>query len=153
MDPVSLAVAAVELLIPFFRRVHDKVLDRFATDISDAVAAKAEVLYGRLRTALSGDPYDIALLEGARAEPDDQARLANLQAALVKRATEDDAFAAQLSELVAEAERSGAVRIQVRDAGAFAGRDFNQVGVTNIGRDQINHPSSPEPPRSARGRR
>jgi hypothetical protein len=141
VDPVSLAVGAVQLLVPFFRSLGDKLLGRVADDLSEAAAARVDALYERIKGALSPDPYDTALLEGAKAQPDDQTRQRNLQGVLVKYATEDDAFAADLAQLIAEAEDAGAVKIQVQDSGAFAGRDFKQIGNTNIGRDQINNPS------------
>ena len=150
MDPVTLAAAAVGLLVPFFKRVGEHVLDRAGSDLADAAASKVEALYERVKAKLSGDDYNATLLKGAEANPDSPSRQANLQGVLVEQIEQDKGFKAALERLVADAEAAGAVTIQATDAGAVAGRDFHMTaegGGTNIGRDQVNYarPTSPPP--------
>jgi hypothetical protein len=144
MDPVTLAAATVGLLVPFFKRLGEKVLDRAGSDLADVAAAKVEALYERVKAKLTGDDYNAALLKGVQADPDSSSKQANLQTVLVDQVQQDDGFRTALERLVAEAEAAGAVRIQASNTGAVAGRDFIQRGSgTNIGRDQVNYGDSP----------
>jgi hypothetical protein len=148
MDPVTLATAAVGLLVPFFKRLTEKVLDRAGSDLADAAEAKVEALYERVKAKFTGDDYTAALLQGAEANPDSPSRQANLQSALVEQLEEDEGFKVALERLVTDAEAAGAVQIEATDTGAVAGRDFHQTaqgGGTNIGRDQISYAPPPRP--------
>jgi hypothetical protein len=151
MDPVTLATAAVTLLVPFFKRLGEKALDRAGGDLADAAEAKVEALYERIKAKLVGDDYNGALLQGVEADPDSPNRRANLQGALVEQLQQDEGFKAALERLVTEAQAAGAmVSIQASNTGAVAGRDFRQEvhgKGANIGRDQINYGrSSASPP-------
>jgi hypothetical protein len=80
-DPVSLAAAAIGLLVPFLKKLGHKTLERVSDDLADAADAYVQGLYERVKAKLVGDEYTAGLLKGVEAQPDNQARQANLQTA------------------------------------------------------------------------
>lgn len=148
MDPVTLAGLAVGLLVPFVKKLGEKVADRISDGLADAADGKVRALYEQVRAKLAKDRYTAELLEGVEAEPDSGLRRTNLEATLAEELGKDEGFASAVEQLVAEAQQAGAVvvPIQAGDTGAIAGRDFVQRGGTNIGRDQVNYGTSPPVP-------
>jgi hypothetical protein len=135
MDSVSLANAAVALLGPYFAQTAGAFATRAGESIADATVPKVRAVYERLRARLTPDSYQGALLEGVQAQPDDPGRQEILKAELAKLLAQDPGFAAELADLVEQAERASGVRIVATDAGVVAGRDANLRGRYVAGRD------------------
>jgi hypothetical protein len=135
VDPLSLAAAAVGLLVPLFRATADKFAERAGEVIADAALPKVKALYERVRARCVPGSYQGALLDGVEAEPDDPGRQEILKAELAKLLAQDKKFATDLQHLIDEAEQAGGVRVTATDAGAVAGRDVNQRGRYVAGRD------------------
>jgi hypothetical protein len=136
VDPLSLAAAAVGLLIPFFKPATDKVAERAGETIADAAIPRVKALFERVRARLAAaGGYQGALLEGVRQEPDDPGRQEVLKAELAKIIVQDQQFASELARLVSEIEQAVGVQVTATDAGVVAGRDVHQHGQYVAGRD------------------
>jgi hypothetical protein len=135
VDPLSLAAAAVGLLVPLFKPTADKLAERAGDAIADTALPKVKALYNRVRAKLAPGSYQGVLLDGVQAEPDDAGRQEILKAELAKLIAQDKEFAADLERLVEEAERAGGVQITATDAGVVTGRDANLRGRYVSGRD------------------
>ena len=139
MDPLSLAGAAIGLLAPMFKNALEAAGDRLSEAASDSVGA----LYERIKSKLSGDPYDEQLLEGFKDKPDDSARQQNLETALAAKLEEDDAFREDVARLVEEA---GGNVVQASDSGMTAGGSITiDAGGDVTGRDKIGNGGSGRP--------
>jgi len=146
VEPLSLAAAAVGLLVPYFQQAAGRLAERAGEAIADATLARVEALYQRLRAVLAPGSYRGALLDGVQAEPDDPGRQEILKAELARLITADPQFAGQLERLVADAEQAGAVRVTATNSGMVAGRDVRQRGRYVAGRDMtISSPPSEQP--------
>jgi hypothetical protein len=135
MDPLSLAAAAVGLLVPYFRQAAGKIAERAGERLADSTLAGLRSLYERVRAGLVPGSYRGGLLEGVQAEPDDPGLQEVLKLELAKLIAADPQFAEELERLVAHAEQAGAVRITASDSGMVAGRDVQQHGRYVAGRD------------------
>jgi hypothetical protein len=141
MDPGTLALLAVQVLVPFFKQATETAVGRAAEGLGDAVVDTAQRLYERVRRAVAGDPADEALVEGVRAAPDDPDRQEFLQRKLTRLIEQDPELAQEIERLVGEAQQAGGVQIAATDTGAVAGRDVNIQGQQVAGRDMtINSP-------------
>jgi len=146
VEPLSLAAAAVGLLVPYFQQAAGQVAERAGEALADAGLSKVKALYARVRAKLAPGSYRGALLEGVQAEPEDPGRLEILQAELAKLIAADPQFAGELERLVADAEQAGAVRVTAIGSGMVAGRDVHQRGRYAAGRDMtISSPPSKQP--------
>ena len=136
VDPAAIAIAAVKVLGPFFKRLAEKVTDAATERLAEAVAAK-----------LPAGTYAGAVLQGVEEEPDDPDRQQALRAALVTAMKEDPGFAESLEGLLEEIPEGRQIMIQATDSGAVAGGNFTQTGTNVAGRDlTIGNPPG-EPPR------
>ncbi len=144
MEPLSLAAAALALLVPFFKQAAGKLAERAGEAVADTALPKVRALYERVRAKLAPGSYEGALLDGVQAEPDDAGRQEILKAELAKVIADDRGFATELGRLVDEAEKAGGVQIVATDTGVVAGRDVHQRGKYVAGRDMTIGGSSPE---------
>jgi hypothetical protein len=135
MDPVSLASAVVALLGPYVAQAAGAAASKTGEVIAEAALPKVRALYERLQARLAPGTYQRALLEGVEAEPDSQGRQEILRTELAKLLAEDAGFAAELEDLIGQAERAGGVHIAATDVGVVAGRDVNLRGQYVAGRD------------------
>jgi hypothetical protein len=146
MDPGTLAMLAVQALVPFFKQVGERAVGRVAEGLGDAVLDRAQRLYERVKRALAGDPADEALVEGVRAAPDDPDRQEFLQRRLARLLERDPELAAEIERLVGEVRQAGGVQMAVTDSGAVAGGNVTIEGDYAAGRDlTINSPPPPRP--------
>jgi hypothetical protein len=143
MDPITLAAAAVSMLVPFLVRVGGHVVDRSSEKLGDAAMEKLTELYEAFRARFRNDSYATALLRGVEDEPASTSRQQALELLIRDVVAQDQAFAQQLERLVHEAEAVGGTQLLVRDAGAVAGRDVYQRGHYVAGRDLNLGPNSP----------
>lgn len=135
VDPLTLATAAIGLLVPYFKQAADKIAERVGESITDAALPKIKALYQRIRARLARDSYQGTLLDGVEAEPDNPGRQEILKTELAKILSEDRQFAAELEHLVEEAQEASGLRISATDAGVVAGRDAILRGRYVAGRD------------------
>jgi hypothetical protein len=135
VEPLSLAAAAVGLLVPFFKETAGKLAERASEAIAEAAVPSVKRLYEFVRAKLAPGSYQGALLDGVQVEPDDAGRQEILKAELAKLVAQDQQFATELARLVGEAQQAGGVQIAATDAGVVAGRDANLRGRYVAGRD------------------
>jgi hypothetical protein len=154
VDPLSLAAAAIALLVPYFQQAAGAAAERTGEVLAESALPKVKALYEKLRTRLPRGGYRGALLDGVREEPDDTGRQEILTTELAKVLSEDHEFAAELAKLVDDAQAAAGTRIKASDAGVVAGRDVRQlaggdvvgrdkVGGDKVGRDKIIYASPP----------
>ncbi len=132
MEPIlSIAGAAVQLLLPLFRRVRD----RLGRDVQDAAAKKVDELYDEVKKRVTGEPLAEEALARAEEQPDGEREQGALQFALAQIMTSDPAFLETLKKIVEEVSHAQPLT-QVTDSGAVAvGGDVRISGVNAAGRD------------------
>jgi hypothetical protein len=147
-DPMSLAGAAVGLMVLYLKKLAGRTVERVGDDLDDATDAKVQALYERVKAKLLGDEYAAGLFKGVEAQPDSQPRQVNLQTMLAETLERDQEFADAIAQLVQQIQQTKVVTIQADDSGVVAGRDVHMRvdgGGSVIGRDQISHGTSPPP--------
>jgi hypothetical protein len=142
MDPLTLATAAVSLLVPHLARVAGRVAGSVSEDLDDAVAERIDRLYQSVRTRLSGDPLAGGALAQLQAQPEDGCRQGSVQYALAHLVQIDPAFGAALARLVDDARPVAGARPQVAvsNSGATAVRGNVTITANDgcaVGRDAV----------------
>lgn len=133
MDPVTLAGAAIGLLVPFLKQIGEKVLDRGAEGAAGIVGD----LYERIKAKFQGDRYAGQLLEGVEADPTSRSRQTNLTNQLADLLEADPDFRKEIEDLLNDAKAAG-LGVTAIDAGITAGGDvYQSAGRDAVGRDKI----------------
>jgi hypothetical protein len=137
MDPITLATAAVSLLVPFFQRVGGRLAERVGQDLGDAAMSKLDRLYEAVRGRLAGDRFATGVLETVREQPDSERDQGALQLALAQAVESDPSFGHTLATLIEEVKAAGGPNVaQVSDAGVVAiGGNINIRGTNVAARD------------------
>ncbi|MDX6740847.1 hypothetical protein [Actinocorallia sp. A-T 12471] len=135
MEPVTLAAAAVGILAPYLGQIAGGGLARIGETATDRASQRVTDLYRAIRARVTGQPYEEAILDGAEAQPDSEARRTTLQNALAELLAADPDFAATLTPLVNAAKAEGPRHVQASQSGAVAGGDVHQSGTYVAGRD------------------
>jgi hypothetical protein len=136
MDPVTIATAAVSLLLPFFKSVGGQLAQRVGQDLGDAARRTVNRLYDTIRARVAGDRFATEALASVAQQPDDQRGQGALQYALTHIVAADPAFGQALAALIEEAGAAGANVVDIHDAGAVAvGGDVTMHGTQVAGRD------------------
>lgn len=133
MDPVTLAAGAATLLAT-------KAAEDFAGDAGSAAWRALRRLAGAIRERFAGDDEVQGALDSLEKKPDSDARERVVAEVLEDRVRNDPAFAAELDELVRDAQQATAVQITATDAGITAGGDVTQTAHGSgdaVGRDKI----------------
>ena len=125
MEPLSLAAAAVALLVPYLQQASGVLAYRTGEAVADAALPKVKALYERVRSKLSPGSYQGALLDGLQEAPEDVGRQEIFKAELAKAISQDSEFTAELERLVSEAQAAGGVQIAASEAGVVAGGDVH----------------------------
>jgi hypothetical protein len=126
MDPLALATAVVNLLIPYLTKAGQAVADKAA-----AVAwEKTKAIFAAVKEKLSGDTYTEETLKRVEDEPQSQNRRAALIGVLEEQIKKDPAFADALGRLLAEAKSAGVETIQqtVTVSGQARTGDITTIG-------------------------
>jgi hypothetical protein len=144
MEPVTLATAAIGLLVPFLKSFGGKVLER----VGDAASDRVFALYERIKRRLSGDDYDEQLLIGVEKDSESESRQRNLGDRLAELLANDPEFARDIKELVSSAREAGAPITAVNTGIVAGGNVVQGAGKDAVGRDKIIGT-----PRSGSGRR
>jgi hypothetical protein len=139
MDPVTLAVAALRLLQPIWQRARQALEDRAADKLGEGAVDLADRLYGVLEAKLSGDSYDLAMLEGARNKPDDQFRQRILTDKLAQLFAEDSSFAEAVAKLAKPEPSLKNIQVNAVDSGITSAGPVTQTASNGnaTGRDNI----------------
>lgn len=130
MEPLSLATSVVLLLAIYFKQSARELPEE---TMPTAALLKVTRLYEFLRAKFASGSYQGALLDGLESKPDDPDRQEILKAELAKLAGQDKQFAAELEQLVDEAQQVGGLVITVNDVGAVV--NVNMRGQYVAGRD------------------
>lgn len=111
MDPatiVPLAAAAVKLLAPYLQSAAKTFAEHASDDVGAAASAKVKQLWEAIHVKLHGKPAAKEALDDLAQSPDDPDAQAALRTQLKKALETDDAFAAELTNLLKEAHAQGA---------------------------------------------
>jgi hypothetical protein len=137
MDPLSLATAAVSLIVPVLGRAAGHIANRVGDDLGEAVTARLERLYEAIKARLAPGSYADGALQRLEEQPDNERRKAALQDGLTELIEADPAFGKELLELIRAAEAAGGREVvQIMDAGAISiGGDVKMRGTNVAGRD------------------
>jgi hypothetical protein len=147
MDPVTLAGAAVGLMVPYIKQLTGRFSETAGEKLAEtAIAPLARLLSGvRTRFENNRDSYAKTQLEAVSARPENTGRQEGLRTALIEVLQEDQDFAAQLERLVAEAQQATgwqAVVGGVQGTAAIGGNVRQQASYL-AGRDMIVKQSDP----------
>jgi hypothetical protein len=137
VDP---AAAAVALLVPYLGQLGGHLAGRVATELTEAVMARLDHLYDRIKARFAGDRAAGRALQRLEERPQDQLRQASLHDVLAEAVEADPRFAAELTEMVgkiqAMAPTLAMTQVNVSESGATAlGGDVRMSGETVAGRD------------------
>jgi hypothetical protein len=137
MDPTTLAMGVVAMLVPYLQRIAGGTAERLADELGQAAADQLSVLYKQVKMRLFAHRHGASALERLTDRPSSELRQRTLVEVLEELLKDDPAFATELMKQV-EAARDAlpAAQAQVGDAGATAvGGDVNLRGVNVAGRD------------------
>jgi hypothetical protein len=137
MDPITLAGAAVGLLVPYLQKLAGKVADQATEQLSEAALPAVKRVYQAVKARLHPGSYAGNQLAGVEEKPDSPTRQQALQGALAEVLVEDEGFAAELERLVAVARKAAGWQAQVgkvEGTAAFGG-DVHQQAEYLAGRD------------------
>lgn len=135
MDP---AAAAVAVLVPYLGQLGGHLAGRVATELTEAVMARLDHLYDRIKARFAGDRAAGRALQRLEERPQDQLRQASLQDMLAEALEADPRFAAELAAMVAEIRTMAPTltQVSISQSGATAlGGDVRMSGETVAGRD------------------
>jgi hypothetical protein len=134
VDP---AAAAIALLVPYLGQLGGHLTGRVATELTEAVMARLDRLYDRIKARFAGDRAAGRALQRLEERPEDQLRQASLQDVLAEALEADPRFAAELVAMVAEirAMAPTLTQISISQSGATALGDVRMSGETVAGRD------------------
>ncbi len=136
MDP---AAAAVALLVPYLGHIGGHLVGRVATELTEAVMARLDRLYDRVKAKFVGDRTGQRALQRLEERPDDQLRQASLQDVLAETLEGDPRFAAELTAMIRDirALAPNLTQVNINESGATAvgGGDVRMTGDTVAGRD------------------
>jgi hypothetical protein len=137
VDP---AAAAVALLVPYLGQLGGHLAGRVATDLTEAVMARLDRLYDRVKARFAGDHARERALQRLEERPDDRLRQASLQDVLAETLETDPGFAAELTAMIRDvrALAPNLTQVNISDSGATAiDGDVRMTGHTVAGRDII----------------
>jgi len=121
MDPVTLAMGAISLLIPHLAKAGKAVADKVGQEVWDKVNNKVEKLYEIIKNNFSGNDYATQTLKRLEEKPEDKERQNAMQSVLKEVLVEDSQFQKILSQILVEAKQVGGESvIQVYGSGAAA---------------------------------
>jgi hypothetical protein len=135
VDP---AAAAVALLVPYLGQLGGHLAGRVATELTEAVMARLDRLYDRVKARFTDDRAGRRALQRLEEEPEDRLRQASLQDVLAETLEADPRFADELAAMVAEirAMAPTLTQVNISQSGATAlGGDVRMSGDTVAGRD------------------
>jgi hypothetical protein len=137
MDPITIATAAVSLLVPFFQRLGGRLAERVGEDLGDAAMRKLDRLYEAVRGHLAGNRVASSALETVKEQPDSERDQGALQLALAQAVESDPSFGQTLATLIEDVKAAGGPTITwVSDAGAVAiGGNVEMRGTNVAARD------------------
>ena len=137
MDPITIATAAVSLLVPFFQRLGGRLAERVGQDLGDAAMSKLDRLYEAVRGHLAGSRVASSVLETVKEQPDSERDQGALQLALAQAVESDPSFGQTLAKLIEDVKAAGGPTITwVSDAGAVAiGGNVDMRGTNVAARD------------------
>jgi hypothetical protein len=137
MDPVSLAGAAVALLVPYLLRLGGKTIDKASEQLAEAALPALGRLYQAMKRRLVPGTYAGSQLAGVEEHPEREGRQQALVSTLAETLEEDAGFAAELAQLVTDAQ--AAVGVQVKfghvEGPVAIGGDVHQHGHYVAGHD------------------
>ncbi|MCA1656227.1 MAG: hypothetical protein LC713_00655 [Actinobacteria bacterium] len=141
MDPATLAAAVLPLVLTWFRKKGEGVLDKAADSAGAAALDKLEKIYHAVLARFSADPFDEQVLDRVAEDPENGPRQKTFEAVLTERLGEDVDFAKVLEGLLQELSLSGGTSVVAIDTGIAAGGDVTQSGRYVAGRDlTVNDP-------------
>jgi hypothetical protein len=136
VEPRSLAIGVVALLIAYMQQVASKLGDRTGETIAEAALPKVEALYQRVRARLGPATAQGALLDTMQDDPAGR-RQQGLETELTRVISQDHKFAAELERLLDEVSAAGGL-IAGTDTGVVAGGNvYQHAGGDVVGRDKI----------------
>jgi hypothetical protein len=138
MDPVQLAGGAVALLLPFLPWLTEKLTEHAADRAVTSALPAVRRLYGAVKERLAPGTYGGSQLAGVEEHPEREGRRQALVSALAEAIAEDEAFAAEVARLVADARAAVGAGTHIHVEGPMAlGGDVRMQGRNVAGRDLI----------------
>jgi hypothetical protein len=131
MDPAELAAGAVSLLVAYFSRNKDELVDR----AGDAVVGGLGRLYRWIADLLRKEPRGEVALDALAETPEDARRQGAVEFVLTQLVERDEETAWQLTELVAAVGEQHDGGVRVTDSGAVSLGDQLITGTYVAGRD------------------
>ena len=132
MDPATIAMASVNLVVAYVSRHHDELVDR----VGDAVVDRLGALYGWVRDHLRPEPNGGAALDNLEQAPDDARRQGAVEFALTQLLDQNTALMQELASLVDEVEEATPAGVRITQSGAVAvGGNVSLEGTYVAGRD------------------
>lgn len=100
MDPATMAVTVITVLSPFLTKMGEKAAEEIGKGLPGAVGK----LWTRIGKKFKGNPAAETAVKDAVANPQDEDNLAALRKEIKKALADDAAFAAEIEELLKQAQ-------------------------------------------------
>lgn len=132
MDPATLVMASINLVVVYLSRHRDELVDR----VGEAAVERIGAVYHWVRDRLGADPQGGQALDGLEQAPDDARRQGAVEFALGQLVARHAELQEELEALVGSVQNEAPEGVRVTDAGAVAiGGDVNVNGTYAAGRD------------------
>jgi hypothetical protein len=135
VDPVSLAAAAVPIMLAWLRKATGPVVDDIVDSTSAAAAAKLKQIYQAIKDRFAGDTFAEQALDRVGEDTESAPRQRTLEDVLAERLEKDPDFAHVLEGLIGELSPAEQASIVAINTGIAAGGDVTQSGHNVAGRD------------------
>jgi hypothetical protein len=140
VDPVSLAAAAVPIVLAWLRKVGGGVVDDVVESTSAATAAKLKQIFQAIKDRFAGDAFAEQALDRVGEDTESAPRQRTLEDVLAERLEKDPDFARVLEGLIGELSPADRASVVAINTGIVAAGDVTQSGHNVAGRDLTINP-------------